>query len=182
MTPWTAAILKSVALTAIVVSPLRAAAQPPDPSRASGKEVRVPKSDGLRSTGSLVSLSDTEVTLRRDGADHRLLLSEVERVQRVRHRARTWALWAGGITGLALGALEASYHRHEGDGEALSSGLYVGLLWGGVAAGAGAATGALIDSATAEGNVLYRKPLTRSFQLSPQVSRKETSVALSLSW
>ena len=183
MTPWTATLLKSVALTAIVVSPLRAAAQPPDPSRAIGKEVRVTTLDGLRSTGSLLSLSDSEVTLRKDGADHRLLLSEVDRIERVRHRARTWALWAGAITGLAVGALEGSYHRHVGDGEALSNGLSVGLLWGGVAAGAGAATGALIDSATADDNVLYRKPSTsRSFQLSPRVSPKETSVTLSLSW
>ena len=58
-------------LVAALLVPVNLGAQTFDRSDAVGKKVRVIASDGSRATGRLVSFSDTEVVIRRDGTEQR---------------------------------------------------------------------------------------------------------------
>ena len=91
-------------LVAALLVPVNLGAQTFDRSDAVGRKVRVVATDGSRATGRVVSLSDTEVVIRRDGNEQRLALSKVERVERVRHHARNLAVW-GALAGAVVGGL-----------------------------------------------------------------------------
>ena len=64
-------------LVAALLVPVSLGAQTVDRSDAVGREVRIVATDGSRATGRVVSLSDTEVVIRRDGKEQRLALTQV---------------------------------------------------------------------------------------------------------
>lgn len=164
-------------LVAALLVPVNLGAQTFDRSDAVGRKVRVIATDGSRATARLVSLSDTEVVIRRDDHEQRFALTKVERVERVRHHARNLAVWgalAGAVAGGLVGAANTSDTTEIAAGTAFISGI---------GAGAGAGIGALINAATRDGNVLYQTPRgARSVSVSPIVSSGHPGVALTMRW
>lgn len=103
-------------------------------------EVRVTASNGSRRTGRLIALSATEVIVRRGGADERLPLSEVRRLETVNRRVPSGAL-LGGISGSLLGFSIGVARGPAADMGAAGHTL-LGGLWG---TGVGALLGALLN-------------------------------------
>jgi hypothetical protein len=177
MTGRSIGLASASALVAALLVPVTLGAQTLDRSDAVGKEVRVIATDGSRATGRLVSLSDMDIVIRRDGNEQRLALSKVERVERVRHHARNLAVWgalAGTVAGGLVGAANTKDMSEIGAGAA---------FFGGIGAGAGAGIGALINAATRDGNILYQTDRTsRSVSVSPIASSGGPGVALTMRW
>jgi hypothetical protein len=143
----------STILGVMVFLPSKAASQPLDQSRAAGKQVRIRGVDGSRGTGRLVSLSDTEVVVRRNGAEERVAITKSERV---RHHARNLAFW-GALTGGGVGFLAGA---NSARGAELAEGM---LILAAIGGGGGAGIGTLI-------------------RLSPMVSSGDKGVLLALLW
>jgi hypothetical protein len=148
-------VAASTILGLIFFLPSKAASQPLDESRAVGKRVRITGVDGSRDTGRLVSLSDTEVVFRRNGQEERVALTQLERVERVRHHARNLAFW-GALIGGGVGFLAGA---NSSRGVQLAEGM---LILAGVGGGGGAGIGALIARGTADTNLLCQRPTSAS--------------------
>ena len=121
---------------------------------AQGKEVRIMAMDGSRQTGTLVSLSASDVVFRRNGKDISIPLGQVRRIEKVSHNLRN-----GALLGLGLGVVAGvtpGFNAYRGDlGYELGT-----LVDAGVFAGIGAGIGAIVKFATARNNVLYQVPAT----------------------
>jgi len=144
-----------------------------------GKDVHVVAWDSSRQTGTLVNMTDSAVTIRTWQGDRTVPLSEVRGIRRVSHAIRDGALiglGGGGVFGLVacLGG------GCEGD-----DGVYVGeslLLFGGLGAGIGAVTGAIVNLTQASSRVIWLSPKPSGLALSPVVGPKTAGVAGRISW
>jgi hypothetical protein len=145
----------ALAALSLVALPKPAAAQLTAPVWALGKEVRVTLTDGAPWSGKLVSLSATDVVLRKDGKEVRLPLTRVRRVVTTSRDIRKYVT-RGTLIGAAGGAL---FIRCSG-GECPPS--YARLpVTAGIGAGVGATVGAIVGRMrppTGPERVVYEAP------------------------
>jgi hypothetical protein len=110
-----------------------------------GRRVDVIELDGARHSGNLLSLTDTEVAIERDGTVERIALSRVRLVRRPAHWARNLSLAGAGAFG-AMAALTCC-----GEGSAYLT------VYAAIAGGAGLGIGAMLNAASADERTLYRR-------------------------
>lgn len=168
---------------AMFVLPRVAAAQTPQVTDAvlvtssEGKEVRVIGKTGVRREGKLVSLSNSEVSLRQNGLALVVPLSDVQRIERVRHPVRNFAL-AGAAAGFAVGLALCSGSCEGGEGLLPHE---LGLFVAGLGAGAGVVIGAGVNAS--DSDVLYSAHTgTVAVAVSPMVGPHHAEIGISVRW
>ena len=180
MKSWSvASVVVSAVVLATFLLPSQGAAQGLNQALADAamdKEVRVTGIDGSRQTGRLVSVSDSEIVLRRNSKEQRQPLTTVQRIDRVGHRVRNWAIWGAAIGGGT--AAMVGYRSLRLDGMDADEVRGVTVLWAGVGMAAGASLGALVERVSAPGKRIYQS----SMKLSPIVSPRRQAVALTMQW
>ena len=157
-----------------VASGVRVAIRRPAPLQTL-PEIRVTGIDGTKRTGRFVSLTSTDVVLRQQGADLRVPLTDVRRVETVAHPVRNGGLLGlvgGGLLGVAIAS---SYHD---DGRGV-----IPCFLSGIGFGVGLAIGKTVSAATAGGRVLYRAPTGSSgVRIAPIVAPNGVGVGVGMHW
>jgi hypothetical protein len=160
--PWQHAalsLMRTVSLAIVAVAALAQPALAQDASPPLGAEVSVQLLDGTRAKGRLVSLSSSEVVLRRyeQAPEIRHKLTDVRRVETVHHNRRNLAL-----AGLGIGMAVALLGDWCGTGAAYGSGTEPSCFTAmpALVTAGGAATGALIGHAmdTKRRRILFIAP------------------------
>jgi hypothetical protein len=140
-----------------------------------GRDVRVISASGARRTGRLVGVASDAVTLRAGRQDVVFPLREISRIETEPHYARNLGL-IGAIGGFFAGWLGSC-----GSGDEEDCWPEVGLLVAGIAGGAGAGIGAMMNSSSRR--VIYTgTPLPIEWSVRPMVVPRGAGVAAGLRW
>jgi hypothetical protein len=144
---------------------------------AEGKEVRVTTVDGVKRTGRLVTLSDAGVVFRTTANDVAISLPDIRKVERVSH---------GVLNGALIGAIPAGalwfLLSIKGCDDCYEARAGVSIL-SGVAVGAGAGIGALVNAARADRHLIYEAPGPKSsIRVKPILLPQRQGIALSMRW
>jgi hypothetical protein len=151
--------------------------QPSPSASAIGREVRVTATSGTRRKGRLVALTASEVVLREGEHDLSIPLRDVQRIEKISHRARNWGWSAAGL-GFLAGALGDCAGSSPGDCVPLAGGVFAGI-----AGGAAAVMGSLADAASAERNLLNLAPgPSSSTSVVPMLTARRVGAALAYRW
>jgi hypothetical protein len=152
---------------------IRAATVPP--ADAIGRAVRLSFADGVRRSGQLVSLSETDLVLRNRGRDVHYPVADVLIVETEHHTAAKGAL-IGGAAGTLVGWLGVCGGR---GGEC---GGQAAMLYGIIGTGAGALMGAIIDATAAKEHVVYVAGNRVAMRVAPILAPNQRGMGLALEW
>ena len=144
----------------------RSDANPAAASDSVGKAVHVEAFDHTRHNGTLVSLTDTHVTIRNMAGAVTLPLTEVRGIRRQTH-----AILAGTLVGLGGGA-GAGLVLCAASGGCGEEGAWVILMTMGIGAGAGGGIGAIHNLTTADTRTIYVNPRKSEFSVMPIVGKQ----------
>lgn len=147
------------------------------PADAIGKEVHVVALDHSRKTGWLVSIDDTQVTIRRSDGAISMPLKEVQGVRLASHvflKSTMIGLGVGFGTGLVYG----SRFEEGGSNYAIEG----ALMFGGIGAGVGAAIGAVANLTGAGSRTVYIGPGKTALNLAPLLGKGRAGFTGLLSW
>jgi hypothetical protein len=154
----------------------------PNPSAASsaiGRGVHVEAYDHSRRNGTLVSLTETHVTIRSMTGDATIPLSEVRGIRRQTHsilRGTLVGLGGGFATGLVLCAAAGGCEDDD-----FNAG-WAGLMIGSIGVGAGAVIGTIYNLTTADARIVYVGKPRSTIALAPIVSKGRAGVGARVTW
>ena len=166
-----------VALTTVRDSRFDAAA--PKPVARAGKEIRVTMKAAVPKLGRFVSLSSTELVMTRAGKNERVPLAEVRRIEIVSHHVRRGAL-IGLVSGVGWAlAVCATDDNFCGDDASFST---LASFLGGLGTGIGAALGAMMNAATADGHILFEDRSGPVANVIPILGGRKAGAAVRVQW
>jgi hypothetical protein len=157
----------------------------PEPSRALspqssvGKRVRVTKVGDGQLTGDLMSLTASEVVVRRNNRVESIPLNEVRKVEKVSHHERLGALIGSAFAGL----MWIDIARTRDTCADCEDGPLAAAMMTPVAIGAGAGIGAIVNAATRNRHLLYAAPgASSAVRVAPIVSPHGAGVGITAQW
>jgi hypothetical protein len=154
----------------------RGVASPSAASAAIGKGVHVEAFDHSRQNGTLVSLTDTHVTIRNMAGVVTLPLGEVRGI-----RKQTHAILGSTLTGIG-GGLATGLILCAAYGDCEDEGGWVVMLTMGIGAGVGGAVGAIYNLSTADRRTIYVNPRKSTMAFAPILGKKRAGAGARITW
>ena len=156
----------------------RSAPNPSAASSAIGKGVHVEAYDHSRRNGTLVSLTDTHVTIRGLTGEATIPLSDVRGIRRQTHAILKGSL-AGFGGGFVAGLLLCAANDCDGDD---ATTLGISMMFGGLGLAGGAAIGTVYNLTTADSRIVYVGKPRATVALTPIIANGRLGAGGRITW